>query len=66
MKAVRAVVGRLRRDERGEGPVGYVMVAAILGMLGVGVAPLMKDDVAKTFADVIGGLIQGVGGIFGL
>ncbi len=65
MKLITTTLRRVRRDE-GEGPVGYIMVAAILGMLGVGAAPLMQNDVSKVFSDVIGGLIKGVGGIFGL
>ncbi len=60
--ASRAV--QLWRGDRGEGPMGYIMLAAILGMLGLGLAPLVQNDTSKVFSAVMKGLLQGLMGLF--
>jgi len=65
MTQLRALCRTVRHDDRGEGPMGYIMLAAILGMLGLGLAPLMKDDTSKVFSTVMKGLLQGLLGLFG-
>jgi flagellar protein FlgJ len=62
------LVGPRRRrpaglGQRGEGPVGYVLVAALLAILAIGVVPAMRTDVAGVFGQVLGGLFRDTGSV---
>jgi hypothetical protein len=54
----------LTGKDRGEGPVGNLMVMTVLGALGAAAVPLMSS-VAGTWSSVVGGVISAVGGLFG-
>ena len=54
---------RTGTGQRGDGPIGYVLVAALLAMLAIGVVPAIRTEVAGVFSQALGGVFRETGSV---